>query len=190
MAHIPIELPDQSIHIHAQRELAFEMVSALGVTDANSTKSGSSSAGSTPMIRVIATNGDRQLVEFRTPLKIGSLSTNWKTTEWVTPIKPRSIDFDLLPDKGILSGGLRQLNDRFEFSEEGNCTVLTYKSTFGIRWSIGGWLLGKTVVERIIKSHMIEHLDEVKEMIENRAKRSRVYPQQACLQGSTPPGGS
>jgi len=32
----------------------------------------------------------------------------------------------------------------------------------------------------IIKSHMIEHLGEVKEMIESRAKNSHIYPQLDC----------
>ena len=30
MAHIAIDLPEQSVHIHAQRELAFEVITAFG----------------------------------------------------------------------------------------------------------------------------------------------------------------
>jgi len=177
VAHIPIDLPDQSIHIHAPRELAFEMISALG------SMSGDKSARA-PMSKVLRKEADKMLIEFNTPLKLGPIATTWKTTEWVTPMQPSSIDFELVPTDGILAGGLRQLSDRFEFAEEGNCTVLNYKSRFGIRWSVGGWLLGIAVVKPIIKAHMIEHLDEIKEMIENRAKRSRVYPQLACTEYS------
>jgi len=177
VAHIPIDLPDQSIHIHAQRELAFEMISALGgMSDAKG-------AGA-PMSTVLREDGERTFVEFNTPLKLGPISTIWKTTEWVTPKQPSSIDFELVPSSGILTGGLRQLTDRFEFAEQGNCTLITYKSRFGIRWSVGGWLLGIVVVKPIIKAHMAEHLDEIKEMIENRAKRSRVYPQLVCAENS------
>ena len=89
----------------------------------------------------------------------------------------------MVPAHGIITGGLRQLTDGFELEKQGNCTVLTYKSRFGIRWSVGGWLLGKVLIGPIIKKHMIAHLGEVKEMIENRARRSRVYPQLPCDEG-------
>jgi hypothetical protein len=175
VAHISIHIPDQSAHIHAQRELAFEMISAMGT---------GGTGDENPIATVLKQETHRMLVEFNNPLKIGPISTNWKTTEWVSPYMPSAIDFELVPASGILTGGLRELIDRFEFTQQGNCTVLTYKSQFGIRWSVGGWLLGKTVIAPIIKSHMIEHLDEVKEMVENRAKRSRVYPQLACSEVS------
>ena len=113
-------------------------------------------------------------------MKIGPISTTWKTTEWVLPEKPVSISFELVPDHGIIIGGLRQLTDQFIFKKQGNCTVLTYKSRFGIRWSVGGWLVGKIIIGPIIKKHMVEHLVEVKAVIENRARRSRVYPQREC----------
>lgn len=172
MAHIPIDLPTQSVHIHAQRDLAFEVIAGMGTGGAN---------GDSPNV-VLEKNGNRMLVEFHTPLKIGPFSTTWKSTEWVTPSKPDSIDFDLVPTNGIINGGLRQLTDRFEFAESGNCTELAYKSRFGIRWSIGGWLLGKAVFGPIMKKHMIEHLGDVKGIIENRASRSRLYPQLECDQ--------
>ncbi len=122
------------------------------------------------------------LVEFRSRVNIGPLSTTWKTTEWVSPNRPESISFELVPDSGIIRGGLRQLTDKFEFEKQGNCTLLTYRSRFGIRWSVGGWLLGKALIGPIIKKHMLEHLAAVKETIERRASRSRLYPQVACDQ--------
>jgi len=175
VAHIPIDLPDQSVHIHAQRELAFEVISSFGT-------GGSGRGSQGPMSVVLEEAGDRMLVEFRSRIKFGPISTTWKTTEWVSPQKPVSIGFELVPDQGVLVGGLRQLTDLFEFEKDGNCTVLTYKSRFGIRWSVGGWLLGKVLIGPIIKKHMAQHLAEVKEMIENRARRSRLYPQVACDQ--------
>jgi hypothetical protein len=176
VAHIPIDLPEQSVHIHAQRELAFEMISAIGEPN------GGSAAGDVPV--VLEQEGDRMLVQFKTPLKLGPISTMWATVEWVTPNVPSAINFELVSDSGIISGGLRELIDRFEFEEQGNCTVLRYKSRFGIRWSVGGWLLGKLLFGPIIKSHMIEHLAEIKEMVENRAKRSHIYPQHECSETS------
>lgn len=185
MAHIPIDLPDQSIHIHAQRELAFEVVAALGPTEEKRGQGGSakSKLDSAPAVKIIATNSDRQLVEFNTPLKLGPVRKTWKTTEWVSPMPPLSIDFNLLPDRGFIAGGLRELVDRFEFEDEGGCTVLTYKSRFGIRWSIGGWVLGKVLFGPVIRNHMIDHLAEVKVLVENRAKRSRIYPLRDCTVG-------
>ncbi|TDI88639.1 MAG: hypothetical protein E2O75_08655 [Chloroflexi bacterium] len=188
MAHIPIDLPDQSIHIHAQRELAFEVISALGSGASGMASAGDMAGGTgarkqSPTSVVLEEDGDRMLVEFRSHVKIGPISTTWKTTEWVLPEKPVSISFELVPDHGIITGGLRQLTDHFDFEKQGNCTVLTYKSRFGIRWSVGGWLLGKALIGPIIKKHMIEHLGEVKEMIESRAGRSRLYPQLECDEG-------
>lgn len=172
MAHISIDLPDQSVHIHAQRELAFEVITSFGV--------GGMGGSDGPSNVVLKEDGRRMLVEFHTPLKFGPISTTWKSTEWVTPEKPVSIDFELVPAGGIINGGLRELKDRLTLEKRGNCTLLTYKSRFGIRWSVGGWLFGKVLIGPIIKKHMIEHLGEVREMIENRAKRSRLYPQLDC----------
>ncbi len=174
MAHITVVLPEQSIHIHAQRELAFEMVSAIG----GSMPNGKSGSNSKPTI--LKEEESRMFVEFKTPMKLGPFSMTWKSREWVTPVKPESIDFEMVPGSGIVNGGLRQLSDRFEFEQQGNCTVLKYKSRFGIRWSVGGWILGKFLFAPMIKSHMNEHLHEVKEMVESRAVRSRIYPQLPC----------
>ena len=191
MAHIPIDLPDQSVHVHAQRELAFEVVSSFGAGGKAGGMSGSFGAGKRGESALVLEESEtRMLVEFRTHIKFGPFSATWKTTEWVSPEKPVSIDFELVPDHGIISGGLRLLTDHFEFEQQGNCTVLTYKSRFGIRWSVGGWMLGKALIGPIIKRHMIEHLGEVKETIESRASRSRLYPQLECDEGDADDGGA
>ncbi len=184
MAHIPIDLPDQSIHIHAQRELAFEVISSFGGNGGRlDGGSGVGSVNPKPMSVVLAEDGARMLVEFNSRVKVGPIVTTWKTIEWVSPDKPESISFELVPDRGIIAGGLRQLTDRFDFIKQGDCTLLTYRSSFGIRWSVGGWLVGKIIIGPIIKKHMVEHLVEVKVVIENRARRSRVYPQRECSEG-------
>ena len=183
MAHIPIDLPDQSVHIHAQRDLAFEVVSAFGSAGKRSgaaNGSGQNIGSQPPMSVVLEQVDDRMLVEFRSSIKLGPVSTTWKTTEWVSPVRPGSISFELVPGRGVIAGGLKQLTDHFLFEKRDNCTVLTYRSRFGIRWSVGGWLLGKVLIGPIIKSHMVQHLADVKVMIENRAQRSRLYPQLTC----------
>ncbi|MCZ6538482.1 MAG: hypothetical protein O6922_01480, partial [Chloroflexi bacterium] len=141
LAHIPIDLRDQSVHVHAQRELAFEVVSSYGVSGrAGDMSSGFGARKRGDSAVVLEESGTRKLVEFRTHIKFGPFSTTWKTTEWVSPNRPESISFELVPDSGIIRGGLRQLTDKFEFEKQGNCTLLTYRSRFGIRWSVGGWL--------------------------------------------------
>lgn len=190
MTHIPIDLPDQAVHIHAQRELAFEVISSFGGTG-NGMQGGSASGAMNhkPGSVVLAEDGSRMLVEFNTLVKVGPFAATWKTTEWVSPDKPESIGFELVPDRGIIAGGLRQLTDHFDFEKQGDCMLLTYRSRFGIRWSFAGWLLGKVVISPIIKKHMVEHLVEVKAVIENRARRSRVYPQRECSEPDDVRGG-
>jgi hypothetical protein len=121
------------------------------------------------------------LVEFNSPVKIGpGMNTVFKTTEWVTMSEPEQINFRLVPGRGPITGGLRDLSDRFVFDDHGSCTVLTYESAFAIRWSVFGWVLGKMFFARYLKDHMIKHLAEVKTIVEARAGRSKVYPQAAC----------
>ncbi len=167
MAVIPIKVEPAKIHIKADRQLAFEVINAFGASQ--SQKDGQSN-------RVLKEDGDRKLVEFLTPLALGfGLSRKWVTNEWVKPTEPEEITFDLVPGKGPIAGGLQLLSDRFVFEVVDNCTDLTYESTFGIRWSVFGWLFGKIFVERYLRNHMREHLREVKPVIEDRAARSRVH---------------
>ena len=93
MTHIPIDLPSQSVHIHAQRELAFEVISSFG---AGGTAGGPAAGKPGPANVVLEEERDRMLVEFRSRVNIGPLSTTWKTTEWVSPNRPESISFELV----------------------------------------------------------------------------------------------
>lgn len=163
----PITLRPAEVHIHADRRLAFQVVTAFGAA---------SSDGS-PGPKVLEDHGDRKLVAFSTPVKLLGFSKPFPTTEWVTLNEPEQIDFELVPGKGPIVGGLKLLIDRFTFEDRSGCTLLRYESRFAIRWSWPGWLLGKLLFAPVIGSHMRHHLDELKLTIEERAKRSRAFPQ-------------
>ena len=166
MAVIPIKIEPEKIHLISDRRLAFQVITAFGVS--------ASDNGQTN--RVIKEEGDRKLVEFVTPVPLGfGRKRNWVTNEWVEMSEPNEITFNLVPGKGPITGGLKLLSDRFVFEVVDNCTDLTYESTFGIRWSIFGWVFGKVFIERYLKKHMRDHLLEMKPVIEARAARSRVY---------------
>ena len=170
MAVIPIKIKPEKIHITSDRRLAFQVITAFGASN------GSKGIENGPSNRVLREEDDRKLIEFVTPVNLGpGMSRNWVTNEWVKMSEPEEVTFDLVPGKGPITGGLKLLSDRFVFEVVDNCTDLTYESTFGIRWSVFGWLFGKMFVERYLKKHMREHLAEVKPVIEARAARSRVY---------------
>lgn len=162
MAIIPIRIEPEEIHIRADRRLAFEVVSAFGATRENNGAS----------TRVLQEDGNRLLVEFHTPVKMFfgiTMARVYCTVEWVTLHKPDQIDFSLV------EGPLQLLEDRFLLEDVEGCTDFRYESTFGVRWSIFGWILGKVWFERCLKQHMRDHLTELRETIEARAKRSRIY---------------
>ncbi len=166
MAVIPIRIEPEEIHIRADRRLAFQVVTAFG---AEQGEHGASA-------KVLETEGDRMLVEFNTQVKLlFGMTRVFRTVEWVTLDEPERIDFSLVPGKGPVTGGLKLLEDRFILEDDAGCTDLRYESSFGIRWSIWGWVIGKLWVERYLKRHMREHLATLKETIEARAKRSRLY---------------
>ena len=164
MAIIPVCTPEMSVHIHAERELAFQVLTAFGAGPQN----GSSS-------KVLERDGDRLMVEFHTPGKdlLGRRRT-YRTVEWVTPRKPDVIEFE-----GV-EGPLSMLCDRFDLTDEGGCTRLNYESEFGVKGWIFGWLASRLVVRRMLRKMMHEHLEEMKETIEARAERSKAFPQRPC----------
>jgi len=159
---IPIRLPPEDIQIHADRRLAFEVITAFG---ANSQSSHGSST-------VLERQGDRLLVEFHTLVR-GPLGRRkvYRTVERVALHPPEAVEFE-----GV-EGPLRRLRDRLVFAEESGCTRLRYESEIGLGWGPIGWLLGRLLVQPIMQRFMREHLVEMKETIEARAKRSRVYPE-------------
>jgi hypothetical protein len=171
MSLIPIQIPSETIHVNADRRLAFQVLTAFNA----------SMGADGPSNRVLEDQGTRKFVEFTTPISLGfGMHKNWITTEWVDLHEPEAIDFNLVPGSGPITGGLKLLSDRFELEDHGSCTQFTYHSKFAIRWSVFGWMLGKIYIQKFMQKHMREHLSEVKIMIEARAERSRVHPQAAC----------
>lgn len=170
----PITMEQERIHIHADRRLAFQVLTAFGAQ-----------AGEGPRNEVIEDNGNRKFIRFRTAVRFAGKSWIMETTEWVTLTEPERIDFELVPGQGPIRGGLKLLRDRFAFEDRDGCTELAYDSTFGIRWSWGGWLLGRLVFKRTMRSLMRRHLQEVKQTIEDRASKSRVFPQNKTCKVTT-----
>ena len=129
MTVIPVHIPLMSVHIHADRRLAFQVITAFGA----STGDGSSS-------KVLEREGERLLVEFHTPGRdlLGRRRT-YRTVEWVTPREPDVIKFE-----GV-EGPLTMLRDRFDLVEEGGCTRLDYRSEFGLAGWVFGWLVSMFV---------------------------------------------
>ena len=162
---IPLHLKSRQVEIKADRRLVFEYLTAFG----------GGGAGDTGTSRVLRDEGARKLVEFRTEIRdlVGRRRTV-RTTEWVTLNAPASIDFE------AVSGPLAILRDRLELGEDGGCTVLRYHSTIGVRGWIFGWIVAALVIRPIADRHTRLHLLEIKEATEARARRSKIYPQQAC----------
>ncbi|MFQ5899284.1 MAG: hypothetical protein ACE5JN_13720 [Candidatus Methylomirabilia bacterium] len=161
---IPIRMDPVETHIHADRRLAFQVLTAFGATQPD----GGSS-------RVLREEGGRKLVEFHTamPTSTGGKKV-YRTVEWVTLHDPEAIDF-----QGV-EGPLDLLRDRFVLEDVGGCTAFRYESTFGMKGWIFGWLVGRFRVKPILGRFMREHTRELKETIEERAKRSRIFPYRDC----------
>lgn len=164
----PITVEPAEIHIHADRRLVFQVVTAFGAA---------MSEGRAPGPQVLQDEGDRKLVAFSTPVKVLGMVKIFPTNEWVKMTEPEQVQFDLVPGQGPITGGLKLLSDRFTFEDREGCTLMRYHSKFAIRWSWPGWILGKLLFAPLIKSHMRHHLAELKEMAEERAGRSRAFPQ-------------
>ena len=105
----------------------------------------------------------------------------YRTVEWVTPQEPDGIEFE-----GV-EGPLTMLWDRFDLADEGGCTRLDYRSEFGLVGWVFGWLISRLVVRRMLHRTMEEHLEEMRETIEARARRSKVFPQRPCSIGDAGP---
>lgn len=168
---IPIRLPIQEVHIQADSRLAFQVITAFG---ASSHESGASS-------KVLSGSGSRLLVEFRTPTHdIFGRRKVYRTVEWVVLNDPRSVEFE------TVEGPLSMMHDKLVLVPEGGCTRLRYESVIGIKGWLAGWLLGMVYVRPLLTRLMREHLAAMKETIETRARRSKVFPQRPCILASSP----
>jgi hypothetical protein len=162
---IPIQLRSAEIHIHADRRLAFEVITAFGAK-------GQPSHGRST---VLERQGDQLLVEFHTLVR-GPLGRRkvYRTVERVALRPPETVEFE-----GV-EGPIRLLRDRLVLVDEDGCTRLRYESQIGLGWGPMGWLAGRIMVQPVMQKFMRQHLVEMKETIEARAKKSRLYPQRAC----------
>lgn len=161
---IPIRMNPVEIHIHADRRLAFQVLTAFGAKQP--------AGGST---RVLREEEGRKLVEFHSliPTSAGGKKV-YRTVEWVTLYEPEAIDF-----QGV-EGPLALLRDRFVLGDVGGCTQFRYESTFGMKGWVLGWLRGQFYVKPLLRLFMLEHTRQLKVTIEARAKLSRVFPYREC----------
>lgn len=79
-----------------------------------------------------------------------------------------------------VEGPLDLLQDRFVLRDLDGCTLFRYESTIGITGGIAGWLKGQLFVRPILSRFMRDHSLNLKETIEARAKKSRVYAYRNC----------
>lgn len=165
MMVLPIHMPPVIVHIHADRRLAFQVLTAFG--------NGVPLQGAST--RVLERDGGSLLVEFHTGGRnLFGRPKTYRTVERVTLSEPSHIEFE-----GI-EVPVSMLRDRFELTSEDGCTRFTYRSTFGVKGWIFGWLLGLLLVRPIMRRLMVEHTAGLKQSIEQRAQRSKVYPQRPC----------
>lgn len=162
---IPIRLAPVGIHIRADRRLAFQVLTAFGA----------SAQGHGASSRVLAREEGRLLVEFHTPIRsLFGRRSIYRTVEWVTPHEPTLVEFE------AVEGPLAMMRDRLRLEEENGCTRLWYESEFGVRGWVAGWLIGMFYVRPLMMRFIREHLKEIRETIEARARKSRIYPQRPC----------
>lgn len=165
---IPIRLATVELHMHVDRRLAFEVLTAFG---ARQDDGGSST--------VLKDEGHRKLVEFRSVIPTpGNPQKIYRTVEWVTLHEPDEIRFE-----GV-EGPLALLRDQFLLQDVDGCTLFRYESTIGLRGGLVGWVRGQLLVCPILRRFMREHSRKLKATIEARAKKSRMYPYRECRVGS------
>jgi hypothetical protein len=161
---IPIRVKSVELHIHADRRLAFQVLTAFG---ARLDDGGWST--------VLKDEGATKLVEFHSVVgTFGRRRKPYRTVERVTLHEPDEIRFD-----GV-EGPLDLLQDRFLLQDVDGCTLLRYESTFGVKGGIAGWLRGQLFVRSPLRRFMRRHLLKIRTTIEERAKGSRLYPYRQC----------
>jgi hypothetical protein len=162
---IPISIKPVEVHINADKRLVFQYLTAFGMPGPDGARTSN----------VLIEEDGRRLVEFFSSVKMLGRIRRVRTVEWVTEEEPNAISFD-----GV-KGPLPLLRDRLELDDHGgSCTVLHYHSTIGVRGGILGWPVGVLYAKPLVERHMLEHLVELKEVIETRARRNHAYPHQTC----------
>lgn len=159
-----IRLKPMELHIHADRRLAFQVLSAFGAPRDD----GSSST-------VLKDEGTRKLVEFHSVIPTSwGRSKMYRTVERVTLLEPEEIRFE-----GV-EGPLDLLQDRFVLRNLDGCTLFRYESIIGIKGGLAGWLKGQLLVRPTLTRFRRDQSLRLKGTIEARAKSSRLYPYRDC----------
>ncbi len=162
MSTIGIKVPPAEIHIHADRRLAFQVLSAFGA--------GKGPTGASSRVLDAGAGSNEMGVEFHSPAT-GPFGREvvYRTVERVRLNEPESIEFE-----GV-EGPFDLLHDKLVLNIEEGCTRLRYESEFGIRGWIFGWFVGVCYAKRKLERFMRNHVLEMKQTIEERAERSKVF---------------
>ena len=165
MSIIPVYLPTIELHIQADRRLVFQVITAFGA----------SNQGAASSSRVLSREEDGLLVEFHTPGRnLLGRGRVYRTVEWVVPHEPERVEFE------VVEGPLSMMRDSLVLEEQGGCTCLKYQVEFGVKGWVAGWLLSILYVRPVLRHLIRKHLTELRDTIETRAKKSRMYPQRSC----------
>ncbi len=162
---IPISIKPIQVHIHADRRLVFQVLTAFGAA----------TQGDGASSRVLSREADRLLVEFHTPVPtVFGRVKEYRTVEYVTFHEPELVEFD------TVEGPLSMMHERFTLQDASGCTLLRYDGQFGIPGWLAGWMVGMMYVRPLLHRFMRCHMMDMKEAMETRARRSRAFPQQPC----------
>ena len=162
---IPVRMSTAAVKVQADRRLAFQVLTAWGAARADGR----------PAAKVLDDSGERLLIEFHTHVNMPlGLERLQRTVEWVALQEPGRIDFE-----GVKSP-IPLLLCHWALEEWGDCTLFKYDATVASHGSIFGWVFTKFVLGPLMERMMREHLEELRQTIEARASRSRVFPQRPC----------
>jgi hypothetical protein len=152
MWFIPIHISSIEIEVHAPRNLIFQRLTDFGTTV----------AGAEMSSQVLSRDGDRLLVEFKTPiLVLFGIRKVFRTVEWVTPHKPEWIEFE------EVEGPFAMRRERISLEEKDGNTC-----EFGVKGWVLGWLPGVLLVRPKLQGAVRKHMKEMKETVEALARKS------------------
>lgn len=142
-----MRLRPQSIVVAAPPELCFEVVAAAGR-------------------RLEKRSETEWLVEYVT----AAGGREIRTVELLTLERPTAIHYRWV------EGLLPEVNETIRFSAlDGNKTELTYTGTFSLGKGPLAWIIGLVRVRPLFERLVREHLDQAREVAEERAERTRVH---------------
>ena len=156
-----VKLADQSTLINAQREMVFQMLSAIGKGSRLPGAQGESS-------RVLEREGDTLIAEFLTT----SGKHTYRTVERLQLYPPERMTYL------HLEGPLHFAEEEFTLTERDAGTELQYNGRieYRFRWMPGvGWLIATFYAKRIYDTIIRDHMEKIKAAAESRAARSHEF---------------